>query len=147
MPPAFPLDIRPTVLWMLGILLLPFSYGAFTLYGAAFQRTSNREAGKSPSPNSTSPFHYWRDSVCPAPLSVALTNGITIVYYGSLPPPSSVFEPSHPPYNVLGPYSQDSSPMNIMRIASSCVHSITPGFRPVKLERLNTFHLPCIKSA
>jgi hypothetical protein len=31
--------------------------------------------------------------------------------------------------------------MNIMRTASSCVHSITPGFRPVKLERLINFSL------
>jgi hypothetical protein len=32
-------------------------------------------------PNSTSPFHFWTDSVCPVPFSVAPTKGITVVFF------------------------------------------------------------------
>jgi hypothetical protein len=54
-----------------------FRYGAITLYGPPFQGSSRRVTRhKKKSCNTTSPSHCWRDSVCRAPLSVALTCGI-----------------------------------------------------------------------
>ena len=53
MSPIFGPDIRRALLWIPAIDLLPFPYGAFTLYGAAFQRTSGQEVRPDTGPNPT----------------------------------------------------------------------------------------------
>ena len=76
----FLLQNRGAVLWILAIFLPVFPYGAVTLYRAAFQRTSGRLAGKGASPNTTALPAFAGDSVCPVPLSLAVTNGIAIAF-------------------------------------------------------------------
>lgn len=56
MPGRFPLPNQATVFGIPGIFLLPFPYGTFTLFGAAFQRTSGQGARKCPGP--TTPHLY-----------------------------------------------------------------------------------------
>lgn len=57
-------------------------YGAFTLCGPAFQRSSRRLARrKRRSCNTTSPCHLWQDSVCRPPLSLAVTRGIPVGFF------------------------------------------------------------------
>lgn len=137
-------QIQAILLWILGSNLFVFSYGAITLLGSSFQSTLDPQTRSSPSPNPTSHLPCSRGSVCPLPLSVALTNGISIdvfscgycdasVFrvpshkialasqnrgipfrnprfnacmrlpsaYRCLPRPSSVSEPSHPPFSVF----------------------------------------------
>lgn len=76
MAPVFSLYIRRTILWIPGIFFLPSPYAAVTLCRVPFQGTSGWKVKKCPSPNSTSPLRFRAGSVCPVPLSVALTNGI-----------------------------------------------------------------------
>ncbi len=64
--------------------LLGYGYGAFTLYGIAFQRLSPSLTR----PGLRSTHHISRessprDSVWLVPLSLAVTNGIAIVFFSS----------------------------------------------------------------
>lgn len=74
-------DIQRALLWILDIILLPFSYGIITLYDAAFQQTSDKEVRQKQV--RTPHLHYVSiaDSVCPVPLSIAFTYGITFVFF------------------------------------------------------------------
>ena len=83
MPPMFLLHIQGTVLWIPAISLPAYSYGAITLFRAAFQQTSDRQAGEDTGPNSTFLAAYTASSVCPAPLSLAVTHGIAIAFFSS----------------------------------------------------------------
>ena len=56
MAPVFPLHIRGTVLWILGIGFPSFPYGALTLYRAAFQQTSGRWLSQTRVQTSHPPF-------------------------------------------------------------------------------------------
>ena len=63
-------------------IFLVFLYGAITLYGPSFQMSLSEQAKtKRRSYNPTSPFHFWKDSVCRLPCSVALTSGISIDFF------------------------------------------------------------------
>ena len=63
---------------------LQYQYGAITLSGTAFQRTSRPGARPNRrSCNTTSPYPYGQDSVCRPPLSVALTHGIPIGFFST----------------------------------------------------------------
>lgn len=55
MPGRFQLHIQGAVLRILGIFFLSFFYVTVTLYGAAFQQTSNRKVKKCPSPPTPHP--------------------------------------------------------------------------------------------
>lgn len=83
MPPVFLLHIQGAVLWILAISLPDFLYGAITLSRAAFQRTSNRQVREDTSPNTTALAAYAASSVCPDPLSLAVTSGIAIAFSSS----------------------------------------------------------------
>lgn len=83
MTPAFTLQNQGALLWIPTISLLPFPYGAFTLCRAAFQRTSGQEVREDVGPNTTSLAAYAAGSVCPAPLSLAVTCGIAIAFFSS----------------------------------------------------------------
>jgi hypothetical protein len=83
MPPMFLLHIQGTVLWIPAISLLAFSYGAITLFRAAFQRTSDQRGREDTGPNSTSLTALAASSVCPVPLSLAVTHGIAIAFSSS----------------------------------------------------------------
>lgn len=80
MPPIFLLHIQGTVLWIPAISLLAYSYGAITLFRAAFQQTSDQQAREDTSPNTTYLLPYSKSSVCPMPLSLAVTNSIAIAF-------------------------------------------------------------------
>lgn len=81
MPGVFPLQNQGAVLWILAILLPVYPYGAITLCRAAFQRTSGRLVGRGTSPNTTALAPFGADSVCPIPLSLAVTHGISIGFF------------------------------------------------------------------
>ena len=82
MPPEFMRDIRHTLLRILGIAIRIFSYGAITLYSGPFQVTSNVSApGVDGSKTPHLPYVSIRDSVCPIPLSIAFTNGISVDFF------------------------------------------------------------------
>ena len=57
----FPLQIQGAVLRIPAIFPLSFPYGAFTLYGAAFQRTSGRRVGKDTGPSTPHPFQLFAE--------------------------------------------------------------------------------------
>ncbi len=59
-----------------------FSYAAIMLCGTPFQKTSLLQSGCALA-HTTSPLPYGRDSVCPLPLSLAASNGITIVFFST----------------------------------------------------------------
>jgi hypothetical protein len=80
MPGTFLLQNQGAVLWILAIFLPVFPYGAVTLYRTAFQRTSGRLVRKDTSPNPTALLLLSKDSVCPSPLSLAVTHGIAIAF-------------------------------------------------------------------
>lgn len=83
MTPVFALQNQGTLLWIPAVSLLPCPYGAFTLCRAAFQRTSGREVREGAGPNTTSLAAFAAGSVCPAPLSLAVTHGIAIAFFSS----------------------------------------------------------------
>ena len=64
--------------------LLGYDYGAFTLFGIAFQRLSTSLTRLRPgSIHHISPSFSNGDSVWLIPLSLAVTNGIAIVFFSS----------------------------------------------------------------
>ena len=81
MTPAFTFQNQGALLWILAVSLLPFPYGAITLFRAAFQRTSGREVREGASPNTTFLAAYAAGSVCPVPLSLAVTCGIALLSF------------------------------------------------------------------
>lgn len=140
MAPVFVLDFQPALLWIPGISFPASSTGLSP--SLAPLSSGLRIAGLSPAQVQTPHPHMVSHarSVCPVPLSVALTNGIEFLSfpagtemlqfsaspfakrmdnqevplgyagfkgcmrlprpYSSLPLPSSVSKPSHPPYSV-----------------------------------------------
>ena len=83
MTPAFLLQIQGTVLWIPAISLLAYSYGAITLWRAAFQRTSDQQVREDAGPNSTYLAAFAASSVCPVPRSLAVTSGIAFAFSSS----------------------------------------------------------------
>jgi hypothetical protein len=83
MPPMFLLHIQGTVLWIPAISLLACSYGAITLFRAAFQQTSDSQVREDTGPNTTYLLPYSKSSVCPVPLSLAVTSGIAFAFSSS----------------------------------------------------------------
>jgi hypothetical protein len=83
MPPMFLLQIQGAVLWIPAISFPAFPYGAITLCSAAFQRTFGQQAKEDTGPNATSFTAFAASSVCPVPRSLAVTDGITIVFSSS----------------------------------------------------------------
>lgn len=81
MTPAFALQNQGALLWIPAVSLPPCPYGAFTLCRAAFQRTSGREVREGAGPNTTSLAAYAAGSVCPEPLSLAVTSGIALLSF------------------------------------------------------------------
>ncbi len=60
-----------------------YFHGAITLYGKAFQLFKILRVGIGKGPYSTSLSLFREDSVCPLPLSIAFTHGISIDFFSS----------------------------------------------------------------
>ena len=81
MPPTFTRDIQRMLLLNTSTLPLPYSYGTFTLYGPPFQVTFGFSRWEVRGSTPHLPYVPIRDSVCPLPLSIAFTEGISSISF------------------------------------------------------------------
>lgn len=83
MSPGFTRDFQRTLLWHPWTHPPRYRYGAVTLFGAPFQETSRSSGWVYQGPQDHIPSGFPRGSVCPVPISIASTHGISFDFSSS----------------------------------------------------------------